>query len=305
MATYIPTGLNSVTIDGSVAVLGLGCVTFGREIDRETSFKLMDHAYTRGIRLFDTAAAYGNGTSERIVGEWLAQNPAVNDSVTIATKILPSYQPGRIRTSVRASLDRLGKEGIDILYLHRWDEQLHDTKPWLELLALVDEGKVKAIGLSNFNTRQLADAVQLLKDIGKGSISYIQNNNNLAVSDLTNDMKNICKQNNIRIVTYSPLGAGFLTGKHMNEVQKGSRFAIMPAHQGVYFTEKAQRRLQRLLDIADRTGHVPELLALSWATHQDGVYSVLIGARTIEHLDLPFKALQFGDQAILDHLGNF
>jgi aryl-alcohol dehydrogenase-like predicted oxidoreductase len=284
---------------------GLGCVTFGREISKDDSFAIMDHAYQAGIDFFDTAAAYGAGASEQIVGEWLAQNPAARNSITVATKILPPYHPAQIRRSVEESLERLRCETIDILYLHRWDERLNDSATWLELSALIKQGKVKALGVSNFNIVQLADTIRLLKSIGQPDLSYIQNNHNLAVSEVTDEIKNLCKQNNIRIVTYSPLGAGFLTGKHLHGIAKDSRFAIMPAHQDIYFKEHAQKRLHWLLEVASRTGYAPELLALAWATHQQGVYSVLVGGRTINHLDLALKAMQFYDREIFAELERF
>jgi aryl-alcohol dehydrogenase-like predicted oxidoreductase len=284
--------------------LGLGCVTFGREIDRDTSFMLMDHAYSRGITSFDTAAVYGDGSSERIIGRWLAERALSENSIGIATKILPPYDPLHIRISVEQCLRRLGTETIDILYLHRWDEKVRNHQTWSELADLVSEGKIKELGASNFNTLQLANAVNLLKEIGDISLSYIQNNHNLAVSDISDEMKKICKENEIRIITYSPLGAGFLTGKHLYGVQKDSRFEVIPAHQDIYFNEHSQKRLERLLGIAERTGYSPAYLALAWAAHQPDVYSVLVGGRSVAHLDLAFEAGKFYSPEIFAELEN-
>ncbi len=282
--------------------LDLGCVTFGREIDKKTSFTLMDHAYSKGMNSFDTAAAYGGGASEEIVGSWLAERVLPRDSVSIATKILPPYDPSQIRISVEQSLNRLGTEIIDILYLHRWDEKVKDRTVWLELGKLVREGKIKEIGVSNFNTFQLINTINLLEEINAVRLSYIQNNNNLAVSDINDDVVKICNENKIRIITYSPLGAGFLTGKHLNGVQKGSRFAISPAHQDIYFNRHSEKRLERLLEIAARTGYSPAFLALAWATHQPDVSSVLIGGRSVVHLDLAFEAVKFYSPEIFAEL---
>lgn len=265
---------------------------------------LMDHAYSRGITSFDTAAVYGGGSSERIIGQWLAERTLSENSISIATKILPPYDPLYIRISVEQCLRRLGTETIDILYLHRWDERAKDNQTWLELADLVSEDKVKELGVCNFNAVQLDATVNLLKEIGDVSLSYIQNNHNLAVSDLSYEMREICKENEIRIITYSPLGAGFLTGKHLYGVQKGSRFAVMPAHQDIYFNEHSQKRLERLLGIADRTGYSPAYLALAWAAHQPDVYSVLVGGRSVAHLDLAFDAGKFYSPEIFAELEN-
>ncbi len=296
--------MNDSGYSNKASRLGLGCVTFGREIDKETSFKLMDHAYSRGITSFDTAAAYGSGVSESIVGSWLAERAIPEDSVSIATKILPPYDPSHIRISVEQCLRRLRTETIDILYLHRWDERVKNHQTWSELTDLMNEGKVKELGVSNFNTVQLDNTVNLLKGVDDVSLSYIQNNHNLAVSDISDEMMKICKENGIRIITYSPLGAGFLTGKHLYGVQKDSRFAVMPAHQDIYFNEHSQKRLERLLGIAERTGYSPAYLALAWAAHQPDVYSVLVGGRSVAHLDLAFEAGKFYSPEIFAELEN-
>lgn len=285
-----------------VSIIGLGCVTFGREIDKGTSFTLMDHAYKNGITFFDTATAYGNGVSEEIVGTWIKERTFSKKSVTVATKILPPYTPSQIYVSVEESLKRLRTESIDILYLHRWDEILNSADAWIALDKLVKEGKMKEIGVSNFNSEQLANTVNLQKTMGLESIRYIQNNNNFAISDLTNGIRETCRSNGIKMVTFSPLGAGFLTGKHQHGVQQGSRFADNPAHQDIYFNEHANQRLDKILRIAELTGYSSTHLALSWALHQKDVFSVLVGGRTIAHLDQAFAAEKFYSSEILSEL---
>jgi len=266
--------------------IGLGCVTFGREIDEAAAFALLDHAYSRGVRHFDTAAAYGNGASERILGKWLAsQNP---EGITVASKILPPYD----RIDIDGSLERLGLEQLDLLYLHQW----HGSAPaaGAALAKLVQSGKVKNLGASNFTREQLQAA---------GSrFSFVQNNHNLAVSDLSDDLRHYCTANGIAIVTYSPLGAGFLTGKHRNNVQTGSRFDVAPGHQSIYFQDVANRRLSRLEATAERTGYSQVHLALAWVLHQPGIDTVLVGGRSPAHLDQAFDALDFAELDLLVEL---
>lgn len=277
----------------AISRLGLGCVTFGREIDQPTSFRLMDYAYSKGINFFDTAAAYGGGASEQIVGAWMNDRKLPEKSVIIASKVLPPFEPFALRLSVEQSLKRLKTEALDVLYLHRWDESLQSPEPWTVLDSLIKEGKVKALGVSNFNSTQLADALSIQKKGDLTGLKFIQNNHNLAVSDITDDLILICKENGINIITFSPLGAGFLTGKHQHGVELGSRFAVMPAHQDIYFNDLAQKRLAKLLEVAARTGYSATHLALAWAIHQPDVTSVLIGGRTIAHLDQAFEAARF------------
>jgi aryl-alcohol dehydrogenase-like predicted oxidoreductase len=262
--------------------IGLGCVTFGREIDEAASFVLLDHALARGVRHFDTASAYGGGASETILGKWLASRKP--EGITIATKILPPYD----RIDLTPSLKRLGVEQIDLLYLHQW----HDTA--LQADAVLERLPVKQFGASNVTLDQL-------RALGP-RFRVIQNNHNLAVSDVSDELRAYCAANGISIVTYSPLGAGFLTGKHQNGVQVGSRFDIVPGHQQVYFHDAAYQRLAKLEAVAKRTGHSQAHLALAWALHQPGIDTVLIGGRTPSHLDQAFTELEFDDAALLSEL---
>lgn len=266
--------------------IGLGCVTFGREIDEAASFALLDHALARGIAHFDTAAAYGGGASETILGKWIASRKPAN--VTVATKILPPYD----RIDITESMRRLRIEQIDLLYLHRWHETASHSAA--ELQALLRSGRVKALGVSNFSAPQLR-AFDL-------PVSAVQNNHNLAVSDVTDSLREHCAAHDMAIVTYSPLGAGFLTGKHRNGVQAGSRFEIIPGHQQVYFHEVANQRLARLEAVAKRSGYSQAHLALAWALHQPGIACTLIGGRRPTHIDQAFAALACDDPALLGEL---
>lgn len=280
--------------------IGLGCVTFGREIDQAASFAMMDHAVAHGIKMFDTAAAYGNGASERIIGSWLAEKQ-LSEPIIIATKILPPFEPCTIETSVDTSLERLGVDAIDILYLHRWDQSGETIASLAALDNLVRKGKVKTLGASNFSANQLQKVLELQMDHDFSSIRFVQNNHNLAVSDISNDFRRTCAGNAVEIITYSPLGAGFLTGKYNGYTEPGSRFDLIPGHQKIYFQEASFKRLERLQSIASRTGHTPVHLALAWALHQD-VSAVLIGGRTPKHLDQAFDALSFYDATLFAEL---
>jgi aryl-alcohol dehydrogenase-like predicted oxidoreductase len=266
----------------SASRIGLGCVTFGREIGEAASFALLDHAFARGVTHFDTAAAYGGGASETILGKWLASRKP--EGITVATKILPPYD----RIDITPSVRRLGVDQIDLLYLHQW----HDTA--LQAGAALEKLPVKRFGASNVTLDQL-------RALGT-RFRVIQNNHNLAVSDVTYTMRDYCATNDIAIVTYSPLGAGFLTGKHQNGVLAGSRFEIVPGHQNVYFHDAAYQRLARLEAVAQRTGHSQALLALAWALHQPGIDTVLVGGRTPAHLNQAFAALAFDDATLLTEL---
>ena len=126
-----------------VSRIGLGCVTFGREIDEAAAHVLLDHAYARGIIFFDTASAYSQGASESIIGRWIAARRPAAGSITVATKLLPPYDPERITEAVDASLQRLGLAVIDLFYLHSWDATAESPAALAALDAVVRAGKVR------------------------------------------------------------------------------------------------------------------------------------------------------------------
>lgn len=285
-----------------VSTIGLGCVTFGREIDEAAAHILLDHACERGVTFFDTAAAYAQGASESIIGRWLTSRRPAAGTVTVATKILPPYEPGRLADIVGVGLRRLGIAVIDLLYLHRWDATAEAPATLAALDALVRAGLVRALGASNYNQQQLEIALALQQQHGLERFSVVQNNHNLAVSDVSTEYRQFCAARKIAIVTYSPLGAGFLTSKHQRGVQPGSRFDLVPGHQDVYFHDEAQRRLARLELVAARTGHSQAHLALAWALHQPDVASVLVGGRTPAHLEQALAAQTFNDPALFAEL---
>ncbi|MEO5997699.1 MAG: aldo/keto reductase [Chitinophagaceae bacterium] len=285
-----------------VSKIGLGCVTFGREIDQTAAFAMMDYAFDRGITFFDTASAYGAGASETIIGNWLNANRMKAEAIMVGTKIVPPYTPESIIASVSRSLARLQMEKIDLLYFHSWHPAASTVEALKVMNDLVESGKVHLLGASNFTAEQLVNAVRVQKDNNFAPFSFIQNNHNLAVSELSEELRHVCVKNEIRIVSYSPLAAGFLTGKHQLEVQPGSRFDLIPDHQNVYFHEHAYRRLVHLQSLASRNRLSPAHLALAWALHQPDVSSVLIGGRTPAHIDQAFAAIDFYDAELFDEL---
>lgn len=285
-----------------VSRIGLGCVTFGREIDETAAHRLLDYACERGVNFFDTASAYSQGASESIIGRWLASRRPAAGSVTLATKIQPPYEPARITEMVGASLQRLDLATIDLLYLHQWHATAELPAALAALDALVQADKVRTLGVSNYNRQQLETALTLQDRHGLTCFSVVQNNNNLAVRHVTEELRDFCAAQQVAIVTYSPLGAGFLTGKHQHGVQPGSRFDVAPGHQDVYFHEESYRRLARLESVATRTGHLQAHLALAWALHQPGIASVLVGGRTPAHLDQALAAQAFDDPALFAEL---
>jgi aryl-alcohol dehydrogenase-like predicted oxidoreductase len=254
-------------------------VTFGREIDEAAAGAVMNYAAGEGWTMFDTAAAYGGGASERIVGAWLQRRPASLRPL-LATKILPPYEPATLRSRVDASLQRLGLARVDVLYLHQWHESALQPDTLAALHGAVADGLVGALGASNFNADQLGRALTLQAERGFAPFRYLQNIHNYAVSAFDAPLVSLCLRAGVERVGYSPLGAGFLTGKYDGGVPPGTRFDLIPGHQAIYFTAAARERLARLHAVAREMDCTPAELALAWAARHPALSRVLIGGRS-------------------------
>ncbi|HEY1008985.1 MAG TPA: aldo/keto reductase [Daejeonella sp.] len=271
--------------------IGLGCVTFGREVDDLTAFGLMDHAYSKGIRFFDTASSYSAGGSEIIIGKWLKLNSSIAPDMTIATKISPPYSAGSIRASVKKSLNNLGVSSLDLVLFHDWDNSIKDPEVLETIDNLTRTGFIKIAGCSNFTAAQLKYALLKQDSAGYSRFKYIQNLHNYAVSMVDDQLIKVCNRYNVKLIIYSPLGAGFLTGKHKKQVVLGSRFDLVPAHRRIYFNDSAGHRLDILLDTARIHQLKPEDLGMAWVMNQPSISIVLVGARNFQHIDQAFSSL--------------
>jgi len=272
--------------DLSVSSIGMGCVTFGREVDPQSSLLIMDHAFEQGITLFDTAEAYAQGASERVVGEWVKTRHS-RDKVVLATKINGLLTRHRIVASAEASLKRLQTDRIDLLQTHVWDESTPLEETLEALTTLVQQGKVRHIGCSNYSVQQLEAALALSNTAGFSRLVSVQPPYNLVQRNIEADLLPLCAAENIGVISYSPLAAGFLTGKYRQgaAIPSGTRFDVIPGHQDIYFTEHGYQVLEKLDAESKALGQSHVQLALSWVLDQPGITSVLIGARNIDQID--------------------
>ncbi len=273
-----------------ISSIGLGCVTFDREIDAASSYPIMDYAVERGITLFDTAEVYAEGKSEQVVGEWLRRS-GKRDQIVLATKAIPPLGK-RLVEAVEGSLRRLGTDVIDLYQLHQWDSVTPLDWTLETLDQLVQQGKIRYVGCSNFTAQQLKASLSLAQSNDWVRMQAIQPNYNVAIRDIEEELLPLCEKEQVGVITYSPLGGGFLTGKYdqVGVSPVGTRFDIKPAHWNVYQSDESMRRLQGLRDLADETDRSMVNLALSWVFGQPGLTSVLIGARKIDHIDQAFTA---------------
>lgn len=274
-----------------VSSLGLGCVTFGREIDAETSFQILDYALERGINLYDTAEAYGAGASETLLGQWI-DDRGVRDKIVLASKFYGTLTRQNLRDSVNASLQRLKTDRIDLFQLHNWDEETPVEETLDTLTELVQEGKILFCACSNWSAWQLAKALIMTHERGVARLESVQPPYNLVQREIEADLIPLCQDQQVGVLSYSPLGAGFLTGKYREggEVPAGTRFDVIPGHQPIYFTPTGWRVMEHLRAKAAEMGRSMVELALNWTVHQPGITSMLVGAREIRHVDQAFDA---------------
>ncbi len=277
--------------DLMVSSIGLGCVTFGREIDEETSRTVMDHAIERGLTLFDTAMGYNDGASEEVIGRWMAKR-SCRESVVLATKVSGTLNRKHVLASCEASLRRLRSDTIDLYLMHNFDPHT-PLKETLEALdTLVKHGKVRAIGCSNISARQLAEALWLQKENGWARFESVQPVYNMVARQIELELMPLCREQQLGVVSYSPLGAGFLTGKYHPDkpFPKGSRFDTIPGHTDVYYHPDSWQTLDALRLKSKELGISMVQLALAWVFAQPDTSSILVGARAPAHIDQALEA---------------
>ncbi len=297
------------TTDLQVSSIGLGCVTFGREIDEQTSLAILDRAVERGVNLLDTAAVYGEGASEEILGRWMGLR-ATRDRVVLATKVSGLLTRDRVIASAEASLRRLATDRIDLLQAHDWDNQtpLEETLEAFE--RLVERGLVRYCGCSNWDVTQLNRARSLATERNWRPLASIQPIYNLVDRHIEDGLLEFCSSQRVGVISYSPLGAGFLTGKYCRggSVPTGTRFDVKPAHQDIYFTDRGFQVMESLMSLTEEAGLPMARLALAWVLRQNHVTSVLVGARNPQHVDQAFEAVEAACspdlQGLLERLGS-
>ena len=279
--------------DQKVSSIGMGCVTFGREIDQQTSFEVMDHALEQGITLFDTAEAYAGGASETVLGQWIIQRQ-VREQIVLATKVSGTLTRQRVISSAEESLKRLQTDRIDLFQLHSWDDQTPLQETLEALTTLVEQGKVRSIGCSNWSASHISKALILIQQQGLARLESVQPPYNLVQREIEADMLPLCADQGVGVISYSPLAAGFLTGKYRQgqETPKGTRFDVVPGHQPIYFTHHGYETLRQLETLAEQTGRSMVQLALAWVLGQVNITSVLIGARNTAQIDQAFEAAE-------------
>ena len=288
-----------------VSPLCLGGNVFGWTVDERTSFSLLDAWLDAGFNFVDTADVYSRwkpghsgGESETVIGRWLAQGGR-RDRVVLATKVgmdmgegRIGLQPARIRAAVEASLRRLQVDCIDLYQAHKDDEAtpLADT---LEAFArLIEEGKVRAIGASNYSAARLAEALAVSAQAGLPRFESLQPLYNLYDrADFERELQPLCQREQLGVMNYYALAAGFLSGKYRTPEDAGQS-ARGASTCEKYLNERGLRILAGLDEAAQRSGSTPAQVAIAWLLAQPGVTAPIASATSLAQLDALVQAAQ-------------
>ncbi|KAK9732854.1 hypothetical protein RND81_04G027100 [Saponaria officinalis] len=281
-----------------VSKLGFGCMgltgAYNAPLSEIDGISIIKYAFSKGITFFDTADVYGATTNEVLVGKALKELP--RDKVQIATKcgivsmgarnMIVNGTPEYVRSCCEASLKRLGVDYIDLYYQHRIDTSIPIEDTMEELKKLVNEGKIRYIGLSEASpdTIRRAHAVH--------PITALQMEWSLWTRDIEEEIVPLCRELGIGIVPYSPLGRGFFGGKAVVEaLPDSSILASHPRFRGENL-DKNKKIYAELEKLSQKHGCTPAQLALSWVLHQGGDVVPIPGTTKTKNLNANLCALK-------------
>ena len=263
--------------------VGLGCNNFGGRIDLDATRAVVDAALEVGVTFFDTAEVYGNGgDSERFLGEILDGR---RNQVVLATKFGWGSESGdgaadTIRAAIEGSLERLHTDYVDLYYLHKPDPSTPIAETLGALDELVRDGKVRAIGCSNFSAAQLAEADRVARELGTARFTVLQNQYSLLERRDDEEVLPLCRELGVAYIPYFPLASGLLTGKyHRDEpAPEGTRL------EGREIADERFDRVDLCTAFAEEHGHTVHELALSALASTPGVGSIIAGATRPEQV---------------------
>lgn len=284
--------------------LVLGGNVFGWTAGGEEAFRILDRFLDSGGTMIDTADVYSawvpghqGGESESLIGEWLKRRGS-RAGIQIATKVGMLHRHGggrlegwRIAKAAETSLKRLGIETIDLYYAHQDDP---DT-PMEEVLEafdrLVREGKVRAIGASNFTAERLAEALAVSARLGLARYEVLQNQYHLLErAAFESGLQQLCLAEEVGALPYYGLASGYLTGKYRSEADYGQ--SVRGDRMAKYVEGRGPRVLAALDEIAAETGATQAQIALAWIAAQPAIAAPIASARTPEQLEELLGAME-------------
>jgi aryl-alcohol dehydrogenase-like predicted oxidoreductase len=278
-----------------VSELCLGAMTFGEDWDwganRETSQAIFEAFAEAGGNFIDTANVYTNGTSEKMLGEFVASE---RDRFVIATKYTVMMNPNdpnssgnqrkNLMRSLEASLKRLNTDYIDLYWVHMWDT----VTPVEEIMRALDDavraGKIVYVGISDAPAWVISRAQTLAELKSITPFAAIQLEYNLVERTVERELLPMAENLNLSILDWSPLGGGVLTGKYLHANSGQDNRLNKAEYFQQYAVDRAMQIAQVVVVVAEESGCSPAQVALAWIRQQSPRHIPIIGARTLEHL---------------------
>ncbi len=297
--------------EGAPPALVVGTMNFGKRTPEAEARRIVDRALERGLDFFDTANVYVEGESERILGRALRGRKA-----RIATKMgigdmkkPEGLAPERIAAAIDESLQRLGVDGVELYYFHKPDHTRPLDASLRAMQKLIDAGKVRNFGVSNFASWQLVEMSQAGVKPRVSQLMY-----NLLVRQLEVEYFRCARNYGVHTTVFNPLGGGLLAGKLKRDAPPppGSRFDGNPMYQRRYLSDRFFDLAEAFARLAVEAGRTPVDLAYQWVAARPGVDSILLGPATVEQLDaaidavaktLPREVIDRADQLYRDFQG--
>jgi aryl-alcohol dehydrogenase-like predicted oxidoreductase len=290
--------VNLGTTGVQVSELCLGTMTFGKEADRQSSRAIYRRCREAGINFFDCANVYSSGEAERILGDLITGE---RHQLVVTTKVGGSMGAGPNREGLSRrhllqecaeSLKRLNTDWIDVYFAHRFDPLVPVEESLQAFDILVQQGKVRYIGVSNWAAWQIAGALGVSTLKGFQPIRVIQPMYNLVKRQAEVELFPLALDAGLGVMAYNPLGGGVLTGKYGLAPEKAAagRLAENAMYRKRYAEAWMFEAAQGLNVIGDEAGVSPVSLAVAWVAHHPAVTCPIIGARSVEQLEPALKA---------------
>ncbi|HEX6993401.1 MAG TPA: aldo/keto reductase [Gammaproteobacteria bacterium] len=291
--------------DIEIAPLVFGGNVFGWTVDERGSFELLDNFFGQGFNAIDTADSYsmwveGNrgGESETIIGNWLARTGKRSEAVII-TKVGTTLAPDkkglsakRIVQAAEDSLRRLRTDYIDVYLSHRPDPETPIDDTLRGYQRLIEDGKVRVIGCSNYDAAQLREALETAATDGLPRYQVLQPEYNLYDrAGFEGELRDLCLAEGLGVIPYFALASGFLTGKYRSP-EDASKSPRGERVVGKYLDDRGRRILHALDEVAKRHDAKPAEVALAWLISREGVTAPIASATSLEQLESLVLATQ-------------
>ena len=298
-----------------VSALWLGTMMFGDRTDEAEAARIVGSAREAGVNAIDTANMYAGGESERITGRLIKTD---RDRWVLASKVANATGPGpnerglsrrHIMQAVDASLQRLGTDWIDVLYMHREDETTPMEESVAAMATLIERGKIHHYGVSNFRAWRIARMVEFCRAQGLPQPIVCQPPYNAMSRAIETELLPCCAHFGVGVVAYSPLARGVLSGKYLPGQSPPEDSRAARNDRRIMQTEFRPESLllaQRLADRARERGITPSQFALAWVLNNRHVNGVIGGPRTLAQWDEYLGAVEVDfdpeDEALVDSL---